>query len=262
MRSLRELQTGFVLALFDAGASRKAPGIRSNGLSPAARLGVYRTNVFENYRKALAAAYPALQAVVGSGCFAHLAEEYTRRHRSRCSDVGLHGERFADFLDKHPIAATLPYLPDLARLEWAMEEAFYEADRDAMPLQSLRAVPEEHYLELRFSLAPACRLLESVYPVHRIWQLSQAADDEARVDLDQGGVRLLVRREGYAVVLEPLQPAEFAMLRALQSGYGFAEAFAYAQSLDETFDPAAFLQRHVGNGVVCGFTLPAEVHAP
>ena len=96
MPSLRELQTGFALALFDGSASRQAPGIRSNGLSPAARLGFYRTNVFENYRKALAATYPALQAVVGTGCFSQLAQEYTRRHRSRSSDVGLHGERFAD----------------------------------------------------------------------------------------------------------------------------------------------------------------------
>jgi hypothetical protein len=52
------------------------------------------------------------------------------------------------------------------------------------------------------------------------------------------------------------------MLRALQTGYGFGEAFGYAQSVDEHFDPAAFLQRQVANAVLCGFTLPGEVRAP
>jgi hypothetical protein len=264
MPSLRELQTGFALALFDASASRQAPGIRSNGLSPAARLGFYRTNVFENYRKALAATYPALQAVVGKGCFSQLAQEYTRRHRSRSSDVGLHGERFADFLERHPIATTLPYLSDLARLEWAIEESFYEADPVSFPLDALAQVPEAHYAELRFDLAPSTRLLESVFPVHQIWQMSQSAEgnDDATVDAGNGGVQLLVRRERFEVRLESLQPADFAMLRALQSGYGFGEAFAYAQSLELAFDPCSFLQRYVSTGVLCGFTLPSEVCAP
>ena len=263
MPSLRDFQAGFARALFDSAESRAAPAIRSNGLSPAVRLGFYRTSVLENYRKALAATYPALQAVVGNGCFAHLAEEYTRRHRSRSSDVGQHGERFADFLARHPLATTLPYLADLARLEWAIEESFNEADVPPMLVQALASVEEAHYAELRFALAPWVRLLDSPFPVQRIWQISQeAGSDDDAVDLDQGGVQLLVRRERYAVLLEPLQPADFAMLRALQSGYGFAEAFAYAQSADLAFDPAAFLQRHVGNGVLCGFTLPAETHAP
>jgi hypothetical protein len=263
MPSLRDLQAGFALALFDPAESRAAPGIRSNGLSPAARLGFYRTNVFENYRKALAATYPALQAVVGTGCFAHLAQEYTRRHRSRSADVGQHGERLPDFLARHPLAATLPYLPDLARLEWAIEESFHEADQGPMLIDGLADIDETLYPELRFALAAWVRLFESPFPVHRIWQISQEnRSDEAGIDLDEGGVQLLVRRERYEVLIEPMRPAEFAMLRALQSGYGFGEAFAYAQSLDIAFDPEAFLQRHVASGALCGFMLPAEVHAP
>jgi hypothetical protein len=264
MPSLRELQTGFARAVFDAGATREAPGIRGNGLSPASRLGFYRTSVFENYRKALGSTYPAIGAVVGPGCFRQLAHEYTRRCPSRSADVGMHGERFPDFLGRHRVAATLPYLPDLARLEWAIEESFHEAEHPPLALDALMSVEEAHYPELRFSLAPACRLFESAFPVHRIWQMCQTQDagDGESIGLDTDAVRLLVRREDYVVMLEPLAAADFAMLRALQSGYGLGEAFAYAQSMDRDFDPAAFLQRHVANAVLAGFTLPAELHAP
>ena len=49
MLSLHDLQAGFAAALLDPGAARSAPGIRADGISPAVRLGFYRTNVLENY---------------------------------------------------------------------------------------------------------------------------------------------------------------------------------------------------------------------
>jgi hypothetical protein len=262
MPSLRELQAGFAAALFDAGSAREAPALRADGISPALRLGFYRTNVMENYRKALAATYPAIERLVGPGCFAHLAYEYARRHASQSGDVGAHGERFADFLERHAVSRDLPYLSEVARLEWAIDESFYEADRGALRLERLAAVPPEQVAALRLHLAPPCRLLRSRYPLLRIWQISQPdhTGDE-RVDLDAGGVELLVRREGYAVQVEPLCAAEYAMLDALRAGYGFGEAFDYALALDAAFDAGAFLRKHVASGVVCDFTVPAEVLA-
>jgi hypothetical protein len=261
MRSLRDLQSGFAAALLDPNACRAAPGIRADGISPALRLGFYRINVLENYRKALAAAYPAIERLVGVGCFLHLASEYARRHASRSGDVGMHGERFADFLERHAVGRTLPYLADVARLEWAIEESFYEADRGVLPLERLAEVPAEQVAALRFHLTPSCRLLRSRYPVHRIWEISQADyAGEEQVNLDAGAVQLLVRRERYVVTLDPLPAGEFTMLDALRAGYGFGEAFAYALSLDTALDAGAFLQRHMASGVLCDFTLPAEAH--
>jgi hypothetical protein len=263
MRSLRELQSGFAAALLEPNAGRAAPDIRADGISPALRLGFYRSNVLENYRKALAATYPAIERLVGIGCFLNLASEYARRHASRSGDVGMHGERFADFLERHPVGRALPYLADVARLEWAIEESFYEADREGLPLERLARVPAEQVSALRFHLAPSSRLLRSRFPVHRIWQISQpdSVGDE-RVDFDAGAVQLLVRREGYAVTLDPLPAGEFAMLDALRAGYGFGEAFAYALTVDGELDAGAFLRRHIASGVLCDFALPAESHAP
>jgi hypothetical protein len=263
MPSLREIQTGFAAALFDPACTGGAPGIRADGISPAQRLGFYRTNVFENYRKALASTYPAIERLVGPGCFAHLANAYSRRQWSRSGDVGAHAARFPDFLARHPIGRELAYLEDVARLELAIDESFQETDHCVLPLDRLAAVPEAFFALLRFELAPSVRLLRSAFPLHRIWQLSVAADDSAeRVELSEGGAQLLVYREGYAVQVEALSQAEFEMLGALQVGYGFEEAFDYARAIDAEFDPARFLHRHVQRGVLCGFTLPAEADHP
>src|SRR5689334_10643852 len=128
MHSLREIQAGFAAALFDPGASREAPGIRSGGISPALRLGFYRTNVFENYRKALGLTYSAVEKLIGPGLFGALAQDYTRRYHSRSGDVGEHGAYFAEFISKHALAGELPYLADVAGLEWCLEECFNAED--------------------------------------------------------------------------------------------------------------------------------------
>jgi hypothetical protein len=262
MLSLHELQTGFAAALFNPGASSKAPGIRADGISPAVRLGFYRTNVFENYRKALSATYPAVEKLAGAGFFAVLSEEYTRRYPSRSGDVGRQGEQFPEFLRRHPCSRELPYIADVAHLEWCVEESFNEADARAIELTRLAAVAEEQCGQLHFLLAPSCRLLRSLFPVNRVWEVCQPDyEGDVRVDLDQGGVDLLVRRQGFGVTVEALAPGEFAMLTALSAGHSFAPAYEYAHGADDTFDPAAFLHKHVLSGVLADFTLPADACA-
>jgi hypothetical protein len=263
MLSLHEMQTGFAAALFDAGASRQAPGIRADGISPAIRLGFYRTNVFENYRKALRLTYPAVEKLVGHGFFNGLAKEYIGGYPSHAGDVGRHGEQFAEFLRHHACAQGLPYLADVARLEWCIEESFNEQDAQPLLLQRLASVPEEHYQNLRFLLAPACRFMSSDFPVHHIWDVCQSAHvGDANVDLGEGGADLLIHRQGFSVAMQALRPGEFTMLVALSIGCVFSEAYDHAHSVDSTFDPAEFLQKTVQSGVLVDFTLAAEVYAP
>jgi hypothetical protein len=263
MLSLHEMQTGFAAALFDAGASRQAPGIRADGISPAIRLGFYRANVFENYRKALRLTYPAVEKLVGHGFFDGLAKEYIRRYPSHSGDVGRHGEQFAEFLRHHASVQELPYLTDVARLEWCLEESFNEQDVQPLPLQRLASVPEEHYQHLRFLLAPSCRLMSSDFPVNRIWDVCQPTQEgQGDVDLREGGVDLLIHRQGFSVTVQALRPGEFTLLVALSIGCVFSEAYDHAHSVDSTFDTAEFLQKTVQSGVLVDFTLAAEVYAP
>ena len=258
MLSLREQQAGFAAALFNP-ASRTAPGIRADGISPAVRLGFYRTNVFENYRKALAATYPAVEKLVGTGFFAILAEEYIRRYPSHSGDVGRHGEQFGEFLRRHACARELPYLSDVARLEWSIDESFNEAEHAPLALERLANIPEGRHERLRFLLAPSCRLLSSLFPVHRIWQMCQPdSDGEGNVDFGESGADLLVHRHGFQVMVETVQPGEFAMLVALSTGHDFAQAYDIARGVDGGFDPGAFLQKHVLSGVLVNFAVPAD----
>ena len=187
MPSLRELQRSFATAIMDADAAALGDlGIVDNGLDPAARIAIYRNNVFGNYRKTLAATFPVIKRLVGKPFFSLAVDAFVRAHPSMRCDVNRYGGELAGFLATYPPARELRYLPDVARLEWAIDQANIAADAPPFDPAALRAVPEDVLGELRFVLHPSAQFVVSAYPIFHIWQVNQpghAGDD--RVDLGE-----------------------------------------------------------------------------
>jgi hypothetical protein len=255
MPALRELQAAFAAAVFDPVDTRVLGWVTEGDMSAPERFAVYRRNVFHNYREALRDVYPVCQRLVGEAFFEFAADAYIRRHRSIEGNLHAFGDRYADFLAGFAPAAGLAYLPDVARLEWAVHESFHAADHELLDLSRLAELPADQLPRVVFLLHPACRLVESAYPIHAVWQANQPGG-EGRADLDAGGVRLLVRRPCNAVQLEPTEGAEHAMLRAFAAGQPLAAAVGAARANDGGFDLGGFLARRVGDATVAGFRCP------
>jgi hypothetical protein len=243
---LRDMQAAFAAAISGEGMDALMPHIVSNGIAPEQRLAVYRNNVHHNRREALRAVYPVVERLVGARFFDYAADGYIRACPSACGDIHRYGGNFPEFLSSFAPAAQLAYLPDTARLEWAMHEAFHAADHAPLALDRLGRLPQASHAALGFMLHPACRLLSSPFPVHRIWEWNQpGAEQEGELDIGGGSASLLVRRSGYAVELLPLEMAEFAMLKALSDGQPVAAAYDSAARADSCFELAPFILRHV-----------------
>jgi hypothetical protein len=251
MSSLRELQAAFVAGVFDDQESGAQSYVLANGMPPEARLAIYRNNIFHNYQQALRDVYPVVERLVGEEFFAFAAKRYIPCHPSHHGNLHCFGAEFGTFLDGFAPAAALPYLGDIARLEWHVHEVFHAADRDAMRVQRLAALPIEKMPHILCTLHPACRLFASPFPVDRIWQLNQpdAAADET-IDLDAGRVWLLIRRRGFVIEVEALDEAQFALLAAFRDGLTLQQALARALAVAPEFDFAGFLQRRVGDATV------------
>jgi hypothetical protein len=230
-------------------------------LTPAAerRFEVYRNNVFSNFTEALRAVYPVIERLVGTEFFTHAARRYARETPSTSGDLHRFGDRFPEFLAAHPACRDLVYLPDIARLEWSMHEAFHAAGHAPLDLARLAAVDPERWDALMFRLHPACRLLASPYPVHRIWQVNQTdATETASVDLGEGGVRLLIARPKLSVEIEVVSTAAFSALDALARGETLKSAFETAQGQDAAFDPGVFLRGRALAHTLVDFCLAGE----
>jgi hypothetical protein len=250
---LRDLQTEFAAAVFDE-RPEMAARVCAGRFPAAQHLQVYRNNVVESLTGALRAVYPVVEKLVGDGFFRYAVHEYLRAHRPRSGNLHDFGDAFASFLAGFAPAAQLPYLPDMARLEWAWHQAFHAADAPAFDLARLGAVPAEQHAALRFVLHPSACLLASDFPVVRIFEINQEGyDGEPSVDLAEGGVRALVVRRGLTVYVEPLAAGEAGLLAALAGQQSLGAAVQAALAAQSDFDLTGTLAEHLRRGTLVDF---------
>lgn len=251
-KTLRELQLGFSREIFNDGETGFGERIKAGNLSGERRLRIYRNNTYLNLTAALQTTYPVVQQLVGEGFFRYAAHHYISDHPARSGNLHDFGANFAEFLSHFDAVAALAFLPDVARLEWAYEGAYYAADQSPLSLDRLAQVPADHYDTLQFTLHPSVHLVTSVYPIRRIWEVNQLDfDGEQTVDLDCGGDQLLLRRNAVLEVeMERLTAGEFALLQALAGGQPFAVACELALTAQANLDVPARFQHRLMQGTI------------
>ena len=222
------------------------------------RLAIYRGNVVSNAAGALAATYPIVRKLVGVEFFDGLARAYNREHPSVSGDLNELGEHFAHFIGGFPHTQSLPYLADVARMEWLVQRAHYAADHAPLDVSRLAAISEDDYPRLVLKLHAAVFLLASTYPLFRIWEVHQ--DDyggEISVDLAAGGDHLVVYRPQFRVSVAQLTGGEAVFLAAIRQGNLLGEALEQAAAQDTEFDLPQSLQRWVASNIIVGVSVAA-----
>src|SRR6516162_6592963 len=261
MSTLLELQMRLRRAVLSGDTAEIVAAIQGDGLDPAARVGIYRHHAFATLGDALQVTFPVVCRLVDKRFFAYAAHEYLREHppHSRC--LVEYGADFADFLADFKPSKDLPYLPDVARFEWALNIA--ATVREATPLQAgtLAAIQpgEAAYVALR--LQPSLSYFASPWPIDAIWEANQG--DEVRpIDITSGGTSLEIRRAGEAVVWRRLDAGTFAFRTALADGLVLAAAMAAATLRDPAFDLTGSLRRVFADGLAVGFVISPEQENP
>ena len=246
---LREIQRQFMQGILHGAA---VPGV----LPPAA-LSIYANNARVNFIQTLKLTYPAIGRLVGEEYFRQSACEFQRLHPSRSGDLQNVGAGFADYLETLHGCDAYRYLPAVARLEWAYQEALIESELAPLDLNRLAQVEPHDYLALRFRLQPSVRLVESAFPILAIWKANvvEGPAQEYCVDLDAGADRLLVVRGFEEVRIHTLTAGEFTFLTRLLAGDAFAAAVESASDANSDFDPGAALKRFVALRAIVDFHL-------
>lgn len=224
MQPLHELQQGFFRAVYANDFTLADEICASRNLDGQARLKVYQSSILGIQTDALAAVYPVIKKLVGDDFFLAMGKAYLREYLSPSGDLHNLGGQMEEFLQDFKPVRTLPYLPDVARLEWAWHRLFHAADEIGLDFNQLAEIPQEHHGSLIFHLRDGACLQSSPYPVHHIWEVNQ--DDyngEEYVDLDEGGVDLLITRNAYDIEIHPLNDNEWTFLQLIQSGMSLFE---------------------------------------
>jgi hypothetical protein len=253
---LFRLQSDFATALRDRDRTATlAPWLAGDAAHAERRVAIYRANIVAAADKALTAAYPVIRQVVGPEFFHGLAREYQRATPSKCGDLHEFGGAFDAFLARFEHVQDMPWLPDVARLEWAAHRAYGAADAPGWDPASLATVDTDAQSAIRFQWTPGLAVVASARPIVRIWTIHQPAyTGEFSVAWDLAETAL-VARDGFAVTVAACTFGEAAFMSASQAGHTLGDAAEAALAQDPRFDLGALLGRALRDRLVCGFTL-------
>jgi hypothetical protein len=246
-----EREGEFARAVLDADAPVPQPLVRKAAGMPSRRFDVYRNNVYASLIDALSGRFPMVARLVGEEFFRAMARVYVQEEPPRSAVLLRYGEGLPNFVARFPPAAPVPYLADVARLEWARHETYHAAD--AVPL-SIAALTEvaDGAAEATLTLHPSRRVVRSPYPVITIWQLALREGEREPARLPACGEDALVVRPKLDVEVRCLPPGGAAFALALKGGVTLEEAAASAMREAPAFDLKTNLAGLITSGAIVG----------
>ncbi len=250
-------RAAFAAALLDPCLPCPA-GLRSwNGSNTSARLAVHRNNVMSSLIDALAETFPVVAELVGEEFFRAMAAQFIRHSPPSTRVLSRYGGGFADFVACFPPASGLPYLADVARLEFARVQAYHSADLPPISDEAVRLALSsgEQMAELRLQFHPSLTVLESGFAVVSLWAAHQGEIDISSVDPAVAEAAIVLRK-GLDVVVLRAPPGAATFVAAAQRGEGFARAAAAAADAHPEFELTALLGLLFEQSAVTAIHLP------
>jgi hypothetical protein len=231
VRDWREGQQAFAAALDDP--AQPPPALFAD-CDVAARFAVYRNNSAVAAIGALKEQFPTVTTLVGDEAFSDLARAFSQKCPPRSPALWEYGEDFpgfvAAFIAECGAQTQVPYLPDMARLDWARLKALRAFEAPPCPTARLAQLDPALMSDTRPVLHPSLALVASQWPI-----LAIARAETEPVREWRGETALVLRAEAELTCL-PCPPAHAAFLRACLDGAALGSAASAAAQADEDFD--------------------------
>jgi hypothetical protein len=226
----------------------------NDSLTSLERLEIYNRQYWFRLYSSFDEDFPGLLAVLGRKQFERLMQAYLDSCPSTSFTLRDLGSRLHSWLINHEefTAPRSRLAQDVVRLEWAHIEAYDAATTPTPTPEFFASITDETVLRLQ----PCIRLLDLSYPVDEL--LIAVRQDAGSNDTSSNNatatrkipavrrvaqlapspIWLAVHRQEFTVYYKRLQPEEYRMLTAIQSGAALGEVFAAAFS-DSEMDEAA-----------------------
>jgi hypothetical protein len=262
MSRLAQQQSALLGALFAWPAQNAIEILAAHAdLTSARGLNVYQANGHMLAERALLAAYPVVAQLIGMESFGQLARALWHAAPPTRGDIAEWGEAMASFLGDSPQLQDEPYLPDVARVEWALHRCAGASNVDT-DLASVALLTSHDPDALRFVLSPGCAVVRSAWPVASIVGAHLHSDptwdtltERMRAQVAEDTV---VWREGLRPGMRTALAGEANVLLALLAGKTLGQALDASPELDF----GNWLPTAVRTGLVLGVLADPAISTP
>jgi hypothetical protein len=141
----------------------------------------------------------------------------------------------------------VPYLADMAALEWLRHSAYHAADAVPLPLQAL-ASGADRAADAVLALHPSLGVVRSTYPIVSIYEVNAESGDVTHARA--GSEDVLVTRSGLNVEIRRLPEGGAPFIIALKEGRTIGEAAILALREGSAFNLKANLARLMASGAI------------
>jgi hypothetical protein len=222
MSELARFQDAFAAALAGDDAAL------GSWLAAGDRLAVYRNTVARGLADALADQFPSVARVVGPAWMGAAARAFAAAHPPASPCLMDYGAAFPDWLLAFPAAAELPFLADLARIDWARREALFAPDMAPISIAAFATLAPEDWARAAADLHPSAQLLAFADGAPGLWIALQGETAPPAAELGAEPEAILVLRPGQALAWRRLSAGEHGFLAACRAGASLADAGAAA----------------------------------
>ncbi len=194
---LESLQHDFIQAIF---GGNKTPAeeyvIGDDLLTAEQRFGIYKGSVHGILTQALATMFPVCEALVGEEFFSKMCDLFINEYPPKTSYFSEYGADLPHFLSTFEHVKDIPYITDIARLEWARQTVWHAQDDQDTDFSSLATLDEAQQSEVIFQLSKNMHLIESDYRIDELWFAHQEDSEIVIKDIDiNQAIKLIIRKD-------------------------------------------------------------------
>lgn len=207
-----------------------------------ARFSVYRNNVFVSLIDALADIFPVTQQLVGDDFFRAMARAFVQGNLPTSPVISDYGQHFDTFIRDFAPAKGLPFLGDMAALEYALLALTNAEEHPTLTHAEIATAfgQVEDPATLHFTLLPHTQLMVSSFAIGSLYLAHKSQHDPhlAHIDLNTSE-HLLLAKSGLYAELRVLSKADAVFIKQLMQGMTLGDAIPD----DDNFDPGSSLAK-------------------
>jgi len=224
--SLSELQSQFKQYLMFQNGQIDEHIYSTEELSNNFRLAIYANAYCMRLVETLQKDFPAILYLLGDDAFTQAAVAYIKEHPSQHPSLRFFGQYFSEFLHQDTNYRAMPYLSELAQLEWLLVEAFNAKDVSLIQESDVANVPPEAWSTLVLDFQASVHCFQYRWNIIPIWKAEQDEQIPPQPEELDSEEICLVWRQNYMTRYRTLEPDEALVLGSMLEGADFSDMCA------------------------------------